>query len=76
MRLDRMLLRRVTDLGMLIRYGFDLGKMTSKKAQKMNVDEIVAKWTEAIVVMATAHDALADCRATVALYRALRAASA
>lgn len=47
--------QRLKDLGTLIRYGFSIGRM-STRVTKMNVDEMVTKWVDAVVGMSTAHD--------------------
>lgn len=48
-------LGRVRTLGIALRYGFQCGRM-SRRVSKVNVDELVGKWVEAVVGMSTAHD--------------------
>lgn len=54
-QLEKGLTKRVKDLGSMCRWGMVCGRMKSR-VTKMNVDEMVSKWTAAIVGMATAHD--------------------
>lgn len=48
--------RMASDLGTLIRYGFQCGRMCgNRKMKKMNVQELSDKWVSVLVGMCTAH---------------------
>jgi len=49
-------MKRLTGLGVLLRYGMMVRRMTHKKVKPMDVDKLVKGWVEATVGMCTAHE--------------------
>ncbi len=47
--------RKITDIGYLLRYAMQGGWGRTKR-KKMNIDEMIPQWIEAVVGMCTAHD--------------------
>lgn len=47
--------RRLTHLGLMLRYGMEIGRMTWR-TKPVKVDDLVEQWVSAVVGMCTAHD--------------------